>query len=153
MPPLLAVYATRLRERNLVATGADVDDRAAASRLHLARGGLRAEKTSLEVGVDHEVPFLFAHVEERRPRLDTGVVHEDVERAGTLDDLVDHRLDRAGDPDVAVHGERLSAALADRRNRLDGAVRRVVIVDRDTTAGTRKSRGNPASNPTPRAGH
>ena len=37
--------------------------------------------------------------------------------------------------------------------RLDGTVRRVVIVDRDATAGACKSRRNPTSNPTPRAGH
>ena len=152
MPPLLAVYATSRGNATLLQPDPMLTI-APRPAPHVAGRSLRAEEAALQVGLDDEVPLVFGHVEKRRPGLDARVVDEHVQGSGATDHLVHHRGHLAGTPDVRLHSERLSPERFDLRDRLVGAVGRVVIVDGDIEPGLRQRQSDATPDAAPRASY
>ena len=90
------------REPDQAADGGDVHDHAAAALAHPSRGGLAAVERAAQVDGDHVVPLLGRHRVDVADLTDAGAVHEDVDAALGLDDLIDRALDVGGRADVAV---------------------------------------------------
>ena len=92
------------------------------------------EAAGLEVDVEHEIPIALAHLQERHPWIDAGIVDQDVGRAELAHGFCDHRFDLGELGEVGLDQDRAAAfgtdALGDRLRR-----RRVVEpVDRDVRA-------------------
>src|SRR5580700_1144958 len=66
------------------------DDPAGAARDHVLYGGLRHEERARKVDRDHLVPVLVGHLGDGPVDRDPRVVHQDVQVAVPLDDLMQH---------------------------------------------------------------
>src|SRR3954471_24129052 len=127
----------RLALRNELVHRRDVDDAAAAALLdEPARSALRAEERSVEVDRERLAPVVPAEVEEALALAEPCAVHQDVEPAEGLSQLVDHagrlrELRQVDLPDLAAAVELTNF----RCGRL-GAVLVLVPGDADVVAGT-----------------
>ena len=86
-------------------------------RLHLRDAGADPVEDALEVGVDHLVPDLVAHVDDVGGGEDSGVGAEDVDGAVTLDAGRRHPLHVGAHRDVGLEERRLAAGGDDLRGR------------------------------------
>ena len=72
--------------------------------LHMGIGGPRAQEVAFEVHGHNPVPLVFFDLRPRAPRVDGGVVDEDVHPAEPALRLLDHGLHRTPVGDVGLHG-------------------------------------------------
>jgi 23S rRNA pseudouridine1911/1915/1917 synthase len=105
--------ADQIRERDLIAARPYIDDAPAALFLHVASGALCAEKTALQVGIDHAVPLVLLQFQEGFPDLRARVVDEDVESRETRQHCGEHSVHSRGIAYVRLHCKR---GPAQRRN-------------------------------------
>ena len=91
---------------------ADIDDLAAARRLHGRVDRLRAQEGAGEVGLDHAVPFREIELVRRLADVDAGIVDENVDAAELAADALDHGGDRGLVGDVGGDRDRPGAAPA-----------------------------------------
>ena len=89
---------------------ADIDDLAAAGRLHRGIDRLRAQEGAGQVGLDHAVPLGEFERVRRLADIDAGIVDEDVDPAELVGDAADHGGDRLLVGDVGRDRNRLGAA-------------------------------------------
>jgi hypothetical protein len=93
-----------------------VDHAAAVALLdHPPRDGLREQEDAGEVDGEYPLEQRGGHVEERRLRIDAGVVDEDVDAPIALDGAGDDALDRVRVADVGGHGEGADGPLSAQR--------------------------------------
>src|SRR5215467_46393 len=71
----------KIRKRDLVGTGADVDDGAFALSFHVTRSPLGAQETAAQIGAKHAIPVGLGETDEGLKDLDGGVVDEGIEFA------------------------------------------------------------------------
>jgi len=120
---------------------------------HVARGCLGAEKASLEIGVDNEIPFGFGHIEKRLPCLSPGIVHKNVEAAKLANHAIDHGGDCRRNADVSLHLNRLAPKLPNLVHRFQRFLRFRDVVHRDPAASSRELERNALPDPAARPGH
>ena len=125
---------------------ADIDDLAAAGRLHRRIDRLRAQEGAGEVGLDHAVPLGDVERVRRLADVDAGVVDEDVDAAELAGDALDHGGDRGLVGDVGGHGDRLGAGLLELRDG-GGRFRFVAADDRDRAPASASPRAMPSPMP------
>ena len=132
----------------------DVDDLAAASRLQPKLDEPAAAKErAVEVGADRPVPHVggqLAHVLARR--VDTGVVHQDVDTAERTDGLFEQRRHLILVADVDLHDRGPPSDLLDAPAGLVGAVGVVQVGDDDTGPFTGERDGDGLADAGVRAG-
>jgi hypothetical protein len=92
-----------VRARHEAVHRRDVDDRAAASREHRARGRAARVEEAVHVDGEHAAPIVVVRVERPAPQHDAGGVHEHVEAAVVGHDRRDGRVAgrRVGDVEPA----------------------------------------------------
>ena len=114
----------------------DVDDPAAAAlRDHLLRRELRAEERALQVDVEDLLVLLLGGVEDAGARLDTGVVHHDVDPPEPPERAVDQLLQVGDLAHVGLDAERAVAERDDLALEILGGLVRVRdVVDDDVGA-------------------
>jgi hypothetical protein len=131
---------------------ADVDDLAAAARDHVRSDCLADVVDAVEVGRHEFAPVFVRELLERRPALNAGVVHQNIERAGPLLEGADRTGNGRGIRHVETADRDLCAALAQPQcsalERSLGAP-----VEDDFGTGLGQCHGDRQSNTTPRAGH
>ena len=101
---------------------------AGAARPHVAGRGRRHVVHRAQVGVEDVVPGVVVDLEDRLPRVDAGIVHQDVHPAEARDGLGEGGVGALAEPDVAVDGLRPGRAAEAR-----GGVRESRLVDVDQT--------------------
>src|SRR5215211_5972701 len=90
-----------------------VHDMAPSPLLHVRVGRPRAQEIAFEVHGHHPVPLLFFDLRPGPPRVDGGVVDEDVHPAELARDLICHGLDRRRLRDVGLQGQSPAAGCPD----------------------------------------
>jgi hypothetical protein len=75
--------------------------------------GPGAQEVAFEVNGHHPVPLYFFDLRPRPPRVDGGIVDEDVHPAEPAGDLIDNGLDRTAVRDVGLHGHGAGAIRPD----------------------------------------
>src|SRR5215211_8167067 len=81
-----------------------VHDVASSPLLHVGIDGTRAQEVAFEVHGHHPVPLVFFDLRPRPPRVDGGVVDEDVNPAEFARDLIGHGLDGTPVRDIGLQG-------------------------------------------------
>src|SRR5690606_1374898 len=94
-------------EADLAEPGGDVDDRPFSPLDHRRHHLAGAEEGAGQVDVDHALPFLHGHLEERRLGHDAGVVHEGIDPPEMLHHRPHHPGDLVGVADVGLERRRL----------------------------------------------
>src|SRR5439155_268540 len=115
----------------------DVDDLAAAARLHRRVGRVRAEVGARQVGVKHLAPLGERHLVRGLPDVGARVVDEDVEPPEGVERRPDHAPDRRLVSDVRCDGARLGAESLQLLHRVLG-LGLVARRDHDARAGSRE---------------
>ena len=72
--------------------GGHVDDAAAALTHHDRRHGMDEVVGRLEIDVDHHIPLFLIHLEHQAVAGDAGIVHQHIDAAEILHDLVNHLM-------------------------------------------------------------
>ena len=116
---------------------ADIDDLAAAGRLHGWVGCLRAHERAGEVGRNDAVPLLEFERVRRFSNIDAGIVDENVDAAELFGDAFDHGSDISLVGDVGGDRDRPDAARLELGGR-GGRFRFIAADHRDVGAGFRQ---------------
>src|ERR1700722_4177516 len=82
---------------------------------HVRHDQLRAMEDALQVDVVHAVPLLFCHFQEGLPRIDTGVVNQNVDSSKALDRILNNRRHGIAVPGSGLKAERGAAVLLQSR--------------------------------------
>src|ERR687897_1273501 len=90
-----------------------VHDVAPSLLLHMRIDGPRAQEVAFEVNGHHPVPFCFFDLRPRPPRVDSGVIDEDVHTAEPARNFIGHGPDRTAVRDVSLHGHDAGAIRSD----------------------------------------
>jgi hypothetical protein len=115
--------------------GAEVDDPAAALPGHAGQHGLRDRERRAHLLVELAAELVPGHLAERLDDVrGERVVHEHVDLAPRLADLLDHLLDRGRVAHVGLHGHRPPARGLDLAHDLLGCRGAVQVVDHHTHA-------------------
>ena len=115
--------------------------------------GDRGKAASLEVDIEHVVPVGLAHLKQLHPRIDAGVVDQDVGRAQHAGGIRNHHVDVGKPRDIGADKMDTATDLADAR--CDPFGRRLVIEpgDRDVGPLLGQRDCNGGANSLLRAGH
>src|SRR5215210_893702 len=90
-----------------------VHDITASPLLHVRVGRTRAQEITFEVDGHHPLPLLFFDLRPSPPRVDGGVVDQDIYPAELARDLIGHGLDRRPLRDVGLQGQSAAATHPD----------------------------------------
>ena len=91
-----------VRHADLAGDRTDVDDRSSTLAHHVRHDRPRDAHDAEHVGVELPARLVVGHEVDRSEQLDAGVVDDDVEAAGRLDDRVDRTIDRSARRDVEL---------------------------------------------------
>ena len=124
--------------RQLALHRADVDDLAAPAPQHVARDCLRHMKRAVQVDAQQVVPVGGAEGFERRPALDAGIIHEDVDCADAFLERIHRYRDLLGLRHIKNRNIRDQTFVA-QLSRDGGRLLLIAIVDDDSRARARQS--------------